>query len=52
MALERELVLRLAGDAELAREHLGGLPHVEAAHEIREALGERDARREHPGPEA
>ena len=51
MAHERELVLTLARDAELAAQDLGGLAHVEAAHVVGEAFGDPDAGREHVRPE-
>ena len=50
--MQGEGVLLVAADAELARQHLGGLPHVEPTHDVREPLEERDARREQPGAEA
>src|SRR5262249_30719471 len=52
VALQRERVLALARDLELARQHLRSLAHVEPADVVREALGERDTRREHARPEA
>src|SRR5213075_3447407 len=52
MALERVTILRLTPDAELARQHLRGLSHVEPADQIGEPFGERDARAQHAGPEA
>ena len=52
VALEREVVLPLSGDAELARQHLGRLPHVEPAGEIGQSFHQRDARPQHAGTEA
>ena len=51
MAHERELVLVVTGDAEVARQHLGGLAHVQLAHRIGEPELERDHRLEVRRPE-